>query len=363
MPLAAAQLALGEVVNDSEEDAEGEEEDEEMAVAESLAPPGVSVTTTTATIASSSTNGTRTADPSVTASPALLPTGNPNASLLATTGTHSQTVSPSPAPAGPAPATISPSLLAPPSAPVTVSPQPPAPAIPYVPVPPYHSLFGIHEISSDYTSELPPVPHPILRNRLNMSLSLKNNSKKGTKSIEPAPPSHGLQPDLYKLHVRAQHMGAKSFLGPGKRVHNALSTREWDVGIDEMRAIRAFERIEQLKQDRGWSFRQLKKQRVGVAPKAHWDHLLDEMVRLAPLTCSYLEHPTHILCPAALAPDRLPPGNAVEGGHGLQGRASVPDVPSRLARRAPALARADTTAARVERRRACRAVGRPCGCG
>ena len=44
-------------------------------------------------------------------------------------------------------------------------------------------------------------------------------------------------------------MGAKHFLGPGKRVANSLQTREWDVGIDEARSVRAFERIEQLKNE------------------------------------------------------------------------------------------------------------------
>jgi hypothetical protein len=49
--------------------------------------------------------------------------------------------------------------------------------------------------------------------------------------------------------------------------------------VEELRALRAFERIEQLKSEKAWSFRQPKKQRIGAAPKAHWDHLLDEMVR------------------------------------------------------------------------------------
>lgn len=50
------------------------------------------------------------------------------------------------------------------------------------------------------------------------------------------------------------------------------------MATEELRAIRAFERIEQLKGEKKWSFRQPKKQRPGVVPKAHWDHLLDEMV-------------------------------------------------------------------------------------
>jgi len=73
-------------------------------------------------------------------------------------------------------------------------------------------------------------------------------------------------------------MGSQTFLGPGKRVHNALLSHEWEVGLEEMKSIRVFERIEQLKADKKWSFRQPKKQRIGVVPKAHWDYLLEEMV-------------------------------------------------------------------------------------
>ncbi|BGP44949.1 RNA polymerase II transcription elongation factor SpEAF [Rhodotorula kratochvilovae] len=279
-PAAPKPLPLSAVANDSEEDAEGEEEDEEIAVAEALAPPGVSVTTTMGTPASSS-SAPRTVDPSAAGPSAIASTSRPQIALTAPSATPSETpISPTPVPAsGPAPpTTVAPSLLtAAPTPPTSASPQPPTPSVPYEPVPPYHSLFGIHEVSSDYPSALPPVPHDILRNRLNTSLLLRSNTKKTAKSLAPASSSALVQPDLYKLHVRAQHMGAKTFLGPGKRVHNALQTREWDVGIDEMRAIRAFERIEQLKNERAWSFRQPKKQRTGVVPKAHWDHVLDEM--------------------------------------------------------------------------------------
>ena len=47
----------------------------------------------------------------------------------------------------------------------------------------------------------------------------------------------------------------------------------------ELRLIRTMERIEQLKNDGRWSFRQPKKQRgVGGLVKSHWDYLIDEMV-------------------------------------------------------------------------------------
>ncbi|BGP04928.1 Chromatin modification-related protein EAF1 [Rhodotorula toruloides] len=260
-----------DVVDDSEEDAEGEEEeDEEMAVAEALAPPGVSVTTSGASNGTAARAGTDTA----------ATTPQPQISLTAPSAPASTAVSPSPTPStSQQPATVSPYLLqgtqqghAATTPPVAGPARPP-----FVPVPPYTSLFGIEEISSDYASTLPPVPHDILRRRLNTSLLLRSNNKKASKSTAPSSSSQLIQPDLYKLHVRAQHMGAKTFLGPGKRVHNALTTHEWQVGTDEMRSIRAFERIEQLKAERKWSFRQPKKQRTGVVPKAHWDHVLDEM--------------------------------------------------------------------------------------
>lgn len=259
-------------MNDSEEDAEGEEEDEEMAVAEALAPPGVSVTTTGASSGTAERAGTDTA----------ATTPQPQISLTAPSAPSSTAVSPSPAPStSQQPATVSPYLLQTTQQTHAATRPPAATAArpPFAPVPPYTSLFGIEEISSDYASTLPPVPHDILRRRLNTSLLLRSNNKKASKSTLPSSSSQLIQPDLYKLHVRAQHMGAKTFLGPGKRVHNALTTHEWQVGSDEMRSIRAFERIEQLKAERKWSFRQPKKQRTGVVPKAHWDHVLDEMVR------------------------------------------------------------------------------------
>ncbi|KAH9901614.1 hypothetical protein C8Q73DRAFT_252201 [Cubamyces lactineus] len=62
------------------------------------------------------------------------------------------------------------------------------------------------------------------------------------------------------------------------RANKCLSTRDWSVGMMEMRLIRTFERIEMLKDAGRWSFRQIKKQRgVGGLAKTHWDYLLDEM--------------------------------------------------------------------------------------
>ncbi|GAA6060383.1 hypothetical protein JCM10212_004636 [Sporobolomyces blumeae] len=265
---------------DADADAEGEDEDEEMAVAEALAP-------------SSSTAANRGASHPKAPSAAPVVEKAPTSSPAKATATQPSVAAPSStaaaqAPANPTPATssagqtaIAAPKLSTTDAPAAGSstPQPPITAsTSYAPPPPYTSVFGIPEISSDYVDHLPAVSNEILRNRLNTSLALRTNTKKSSKTASTTSSSTQLvQPDLYKLHVRAQHMGAQNFVGPGKRVHNALSTHEWEVGLEEMKSIRVFERIEQLKADKKWSFRQPKKQRTGVVPKAHWDYLLDEM--------------------------------------------------------------------------------------
>lgn len=54
------------------------------------------------------------------------------------------------------------------------------------------------------------------------------------------------------------------------------------IAISELKLIRTIERIEKLKQEGRWAFRQTKKQRgVGGLMKTHWDYLMDEMVSTA----------------------------------------------------------------------------------
>jgi len=57
-------------------------------------------------------------------------------------------------------------------------------------------------------------------------------------------------------------------------------TADWRVAQQEMRHVRAMERIEAKKNDGRWSLRQPKKLRGPAVPKAHWDFLLDEMVNV-----------------------------------------------------------------------------------
>lgn len=139
-----------------------------------------------------------------TASTSALPYGTPPA--------LASSVSPAP------PATISPAALtgAPPLSPVPASR-------------PYTSMFGISEISSTYVSTLPELPQDVLRSRLVSSVRKKGKEKAA------APP------DLYKMHIKAQHTGAKNFLGRGKRVHNVLSTHDWGVSAgQELAALLLF---------------------------------------------------------------------------------------------------------------------------
>jgi chromatin modification-related protein VID21 len=56
----------------------------------------------------------------------------------------------------------------------------------------------------------------------------------------------------------------------------------------ELKIVRALERIDKLKDDGKWSFRQVKRQRgIGGLTKTHWDHLMDEMVRMQPFNGSW----------------------------------------------------------------------------
>ena len=110
-------------------------------------------------------------------------------------------------------ATATPSLVAPvPS---------PAPTHASLPAADDQMPFFITEIHPRYVERLPDLPQEICRSRLTSSTSRRKGKEKAVG------PSGG--PDLYKMHVKAVHTGAKNFLGRGKRVHNVLSTHDWSV--------------------------------------------------------------------------------------------------------------------------------------
>ncbi|CAE6523513.1 unnamed protein product [Rhizoctonia solani] len=98
-------------------------------------------------------------------------------------------------------------------------------------------------------------------------------------SVGQAPPpgqTHAPQPGMELLRWQAilQINPAHVF---ARRPTKCVTTHEWRVLRHELEYTRAMQRIEQLKQDGAWSFRQPKKQRGPAFPKTHWDYLMDEM--------------------------------------------------------------------------------------
>lgn len=65
--------------------------------------------------------------------------------------------------------------------------------------------------------------------------------------------------------------------------------------MSELRLIRALDRIEGLKREGRWSFRQPKKQRgVGGLNKTHLDYLMDEMVNMSLVSSCHLLYITEM---------------------------------------------------------------------
>ncbi|KTW31416.1 hypothetical protein T552_00060 [Pneumocystis carinii B80] len=56
-----------------------------------------------------------------------------------------------------------------------------------------------------------------------------------------------------------------------------IVTKDWNTAIIETKFIKVLERINKLKENNLWSFRQMIKQKTPSRLKAHWDFMLDEM--------------------------------------------------------------------------------------
>ncbi|EMR08882.1 hypothetical protein PNEG_02667 [Pneumocystis murina B123] len=56
-----------------------------------------------------------------------------------------------------------------------------------------------------------------------------------------------------------------------------IATKDWNTAIIETKFIKVLERINKLKENNLWSFRQMIKQKTPSRLKAHWDFMLDEM--------------------------------------------------------------------------------------
>jgi chromatin modification-related protein VID21 len=125
------------------------------------------------------------------------------------------------------------------------------------PTPP-HILMPLE---SEYSANLPQVP-AIPRRR----------KRKGSKGDD-APV------DLFKLRATYEINPVSGSLATSTK---CVLSRDWAVARAEIRHVRAMERIEQKMANGRWSLRQPKKLKAPPVRKAHWDHLLEEMVRPPP---------------------------------------------------------------------------------
>jgi chromatin modification-related protein VID21 len=112
-------------------------------------------------------------------------------------------------------------------------------------------------LESEYSASLPPIP-PIPRRR----------KRKGSKGDDGPNDPYKLQA-MYNINPISGSLATSS---------KCVMTSDWKVAMAEIRHMRTMERIEQKMENGRWSLRQPKKLKAPPVRKAHWDHLLEEMV-------------------------------------------------------------------------------------
>ncbi|ORX48007.1 hypothetical protein DM01DRAFT_141825 [Hesseltinella vesiculosa] len=80
--------------------------------------------------------------------------------------------------------------------------------------------------------------------------------------------------DIFAWHLRAKAQPLYQVLQNANKI---VSTKDWKLARDEMKAVKTVKRIQELKSKNMWVFRQMKRQAVMPRSKTHWDNLLDEM--------------------------------------------------------------------------------------
>jgi hypothetical protein len=80
--------------------------------------------------------------------------------------------------------------------------------------------------------------------------------------------------DLYAWQLKATHFPLYKQLQTARKT---LTTHDWILARDELKAVKTIQRIETLKKKNCWSLRQLKKHKAPPRTKTHWDSVLDEM--------------------------------------------------------------------------------------
>ncbi|KAL7411354.1 hypothetical protein BDY24DRAFT_136851 [Mrakia frigida] len=84
-----------------------------------------------------------------------------------------------------------------------------------------------------------------------------------------APPA-----DLFKWQATVNANPLSVMVRTAKK---CLGSSDWETAYTELRFNRAMQRVEQLKSEGRWSFRQPKKQKGPPLAKSHWDWMLEEM--------------------------------------------------------------------------------------
>ncbi|RCH84245.1 hypothetical protein CU097_000705, partial [Rhizopus azygosporus] len=74
--------------------------------------------------------------------------------------------------------------------------------------------------------------------------------------------------DLYAWQLKATHFPLYKQLQTARKT---LTTHDWMLARDELKAVKTIQRIEALKKKNGWSLRQLKRHKAPPRAKTHWD--------------------------------------------------------------------------------------------
>ncbi|KAG6903174.1 hypothetical protein C0995_002717 [Termitomyces sp. Mi166 len=138
--------------------------------------------------------------------------------------------------------------------------------------PPKDPPQRLHQFQSDFT--LPPLKS------LNLDFKKSKSLKRRREKEREAGVKEGRKDDWVPMGLNkwAASVNANPVWKKVARASKCLTTREWAIAMTELRLIRAIDRIELLKREGRWSFRQPKKQRaIGGVSKTHWDYLMDEM--------------------------------------------------------------------------------------
>ncbi|PWN35071.1 uncharacterized protein FA14DRAFT_160390 [Meira miltonrushii] len=152
------------------------------------------------------------------------------------------------------------------------------------PLHPTLQVLSPNPLSVTYASSLRPLPPDPFRRFTGVGVGGGAIHHRGHRKAPQLPAKNGVPPaagpagaggvDLYKWAVRARASPGAGLVG---KADKCLLTNDWKVAFTEQRFIRTMNKIEKLKSEGLWSFRQPKKQKGPVVRKAHWDHLLEEL--------------------------------------------------------------------------------------